>query len=285
MEQTDFYTAALQKAAEASRRSIREEAGDYYENGLLFCGKCRTKKEHVISCGAFTKPVRCLCECAQKKREEEERERLRQIAAERLLERRRACFFTPRLCECTFSNSDGDTGTAGRAALRYAEAFSSIRGMEALNGLLLYGPVGSGKSYLAAAVANRLLDDGYRVRMTGFSRLVNELGASFSGRQERLDELNDSDLLIIDDLAAERETEYMNEVVLQVIDMRATSKKPLIVTTNLTAEKLKNPETEAKRRVYSRLLSRCMPVPVNGPDRRRRQLAEHYSDMQAMLQL
>ncbi len=132
MEQTDFYTAALQKAAEASRRSIREEAGDYYENGLLFCGKCRTKKEHVISCGAFTKPVRCLCECAQKKREEEERERLRQIAAERLLERRRACFFTPRLCECTFSNSDGDTGTAGRAALRYAEAFSSIRGMEAL---------------------------------------------------------------------------------------------------------------------------------------------------------
>ena len=72
------------------------------------------------------------------------------------------------------------------------------------------------------------------VRMTNFSAMLNDLTASFEGRNEYIERLCRFPLLILDDFGMERGTEYGLEQVYNVIDSRYRSRKPLIVTTNLS---------------------------------------------------
>ena len=73
---------------------------------------------------------------------------------------------------------------------------------------------------------------------------------------------------IIDDLGVERNTEYAMEQMFTVIDSRYRSKKPLIVTTNLKLEEIKNPPDLAHARIYDRILERCAPVIFSGKNSR-----------------
>ena len=78
--------------------------------------------------------------------------------------------------------------------------------------------------------------------MTNFSRILNTLtGMHFEDRNQFIDSLNQYSLLIIDDLGIERNSEFALEQVFNVIDSRYRSKKPLIVTTNLTLQELNTP--------------------------------------------
>ena len=102
------------------------------------------------------------------------------------------------------------------------------------------------------------------VRMTNFALILNDLAASFEGRNEYISRLCRYPLLILDDFGMERGTEYGLEQVFNVIDSRYRSGKPLIVTTNLTLDDLHNPEDTAHSRIYDRLLSMCVPVRFTG---------------------
>ena len=98
------------------------------------------------------------------------------------------------------------------------------------------------------------------VHMTNFALILNDLAASFEGHNEYISRLCRYPLLILDDFGMERGTEYGLEQVFNVIDSRYRSGKPLIVTTNLTLDDLRNPEDTAHSRIYDRLLSMCVPV-------------------------
>ena len=76
-------------------------------------------------------------------------------------------------------------------------------------------------------------------------------------------------MLIIDDFGMERGTEYGLEQVYNVIDSRYRSRKPLIVTTNLTLDSLQNPLDTAHARIYDRLLEMCAPILFTGENFRR----------------
>jgi DNA replication protein DnaC len=97
--------------------------------------------------------------------------------------------------------------------------------------------------------------------------------------------LNDFDLLIIDDLGAERKSEYMQETVFNIIDSRYRSGLPFIITTNLTADEIKKPQEVSFQRIYDRILERCFPVEVTGQSRRRQALKDTHADVKAMLGL
>lgn len=92
-------------------------------------------------------------------------------------------------------------------------------------------------------------------------------------RNKYLERLNDHNLLIIDDLGIERDTEYALEQVYNIIDTRYKSGKPLIITTNLTLEELKNPIDVAHKRIYDRVLGMCVPVMFNGSNFRNQEAA------------
>ena len=131
-------------------------------------------------------------------------------------------------------------------------------------GLLLWGDVGTGKSFFAGCIANALLEKGIPVLMTNFSRILNTLTGMYSDdRNQFIDSLNKYSLLIIDDLGIERGTEFSLEQVFNVIDSRYRSKKPMIVTTNLTLDELKHPVDLAHARIYDRILERCVPLKIN----------------------
>ncbi len=137
-------------------------------------------------------------------------------------------------------------------------------------GYLLWGSVGTGKSYLAGCIANALMEQEIPVCMTNFAAILNDLAASFAGRNEYISRLCSFPLLIIDDFGMERGTEYGLEQVYNVIDSRYRSGKPLIVTTNLTLEELQHPEDTAHARIYDRLLDMCAPVCFTGENFRRK---------------
>ena len=81
------------------------------------------------------------------------------------------------------------------------------KGEREASGLLLWGGVGTGKTYMAGCIANALLDKGVTVMMTNFSRVLSDLPGMFSGNRY-IDSFNRFRLLIIDDFGAERSSEF-----------------------------------------------------------------------------
>ena len=96
--------------------------------------------------------------------------------------------------------------------------------------------------------------------------------------------MNQADLLIIDDLGAERETSYALERVYNVIDSRYRANKPMLLTTNLGVEELKNSDNIQYRRTYDRILEICYPVEFTGPSWRRKEAGTRYNEMLKLLE-
>ena len=149
----------------------------------------------------------------------------------------------------------------------YVERWEQIK--EENHGLILWGNVGTGKSYFAGCIANALMEREVSVCMTNFALILNDLAASFKDRNEYISRLCSFPLLILDDFGMERGTEYGLEQVYNVIDSRYRCGKPLIVTTNLTLEELQNPEDTPHARIYDRLSEMCTPVRFTGENFRK----------------
>ena len=150
---------------------------------------------------------------------------------------------------------------------------------------MIFGGVGTGKTFITACIANALMEKGRPCLVTNFPRIVNSLQNDFDHRQEKIDRLNDCDLLVIDDFAVERQSEYVQEIIYTVIDSRYRMKCPLIITTNLTAQEIANATDVRKDRIYSRLKEMTIPIEAKGVDRRRGILSRNYMEMAELLGL
>ena len=279
MDVNAMVSALEARAAEA----IKAEEGDYIgDDGLLYCHKCHTKKQTEVNIlGTIRRPM-CLCKCQAEKRAAEEEEYKRREFEQKVNEMRRKGFPEAEMRNWTFSNDDLTNEKITKAAQRYVDNFSELR--KSGKGLLLYGNTGTGKTYTACEIANALIDKGYPVLVTNFARILNTLQGTFE-KQEYIDSFNSYQLLVIDDLGIERDTAYAKEQVFNIIDSRCRSVLPMVITTNLTMEKIKNPEDIENRRIYDRILERCFPIEVGGSSRRRKAVREDYDDMKNLLGL
>ena len=238
-------------------------------DGLLHCKTCHGLRQTVIPAPGGTRFLRprCLCPCQsaaekQRKAAEEKRERL-----ERIQRRKAHGLQDRRLYDCTFANDNRKTPGLTAKAKRYVEHWEDAARKNI--GLLLFGDVGTGKSFLAGCIANALLEQDVPVLMTNFPTILNRMTGLFgSERADFLASLNAYDLLILDDLGAERGTVYALEQVFAVIDARYRSRKPLVVTTNLTLDALKHPDDLSHARIYDRILEICAPILFGGENLR-----------------
>ena len=278
------FNKILDNIEKNASQNTQKNEDDYIDDeGLLVCGRCHTRKQIVAELfGEIRKPY-CLCKCASEKLKAEEEKMKKIDLMIRIKNLRKAGFPDGEMTDYTFKNDDRANEKLSSIAKRYVENFARM--FEDGKGLIFYGNVGSGKTFISACIANALIDKGHPCMVTNFARLVNTLGNKFEGKQDYLDGLNRFSLLIIDDLAAERDTEYMNEIIYNIIDSRYRSRKPLIVTTNLNLEELTNPTDIKKQRVYSRLLEMCLPVEVKGENRRLRKTTNNYLEYKELLGL
>ena len=145
-------------------------------------------------------------------------------------------------------------------------------------GILIYGGYGTGKTYLAVSIVRILtLLRGYSVRFIEFSHLLAELQSTFNAPQQEksriMNQLIQTDCLVIDELGEGRQTEWTQSVLEELITKRYNASGCTLITTNYDPRLSKRNEANHLEerigaRIYSRLQQMCTPVPLFGSDYR-----------------
>lgn len=265
----DVVPAIERIAAQAEKNASQSFCDDYVgKNGLLYCGKCHTRKQSRIYSPLHNEYmiVHVLCQCEQELRKKEAAERELREKQAQIRRMKGTCIHDRALLECTFERDDGTLPQLSKAK-KYVETWPDRKAEN--DGLLLWGGVGTGKTFFAACIANALIEEGVAVLMTNFSKILNKLTGLYSDEKNTfISDLMKYSLLVIDDFGIERNTEYAIEQVFNIIDERYKARLPLIITTNLSLNILKNPEDIAHQRIYDRIFSMCIPISFQGNNHR-----------------
>ena len=270
---------ALQNTVSNILNSIPRDEDTYIgADGLEYCERCNTARQCRIELFGEVKTVPCICKCMAEARELEEKQKREAKERRRL---REVAFYEVGMLQKTFETDDKTRADISKALMNYVEHFDEFRATG--KGLLLYGQPGTGKTFFAACVVNALINKCKPCLMTNFSRLTNTISGMWEGKQQYIDSLTKFSLVAIDDLGVERDTTYMNENVMAIIDSLYTAKVPIIITSNYTPAQLVEETDLRRKRVYDRLLERCHPIAITGESRRKTIGREDYKKTKDIL--
>ena len=152
-------------------------------------------------------------------------------------------------------------------------------------GLLLYGSPGNGKTYTVACIANCLIEKMLPVICVNADSLLNRIKDTYKKWGKEVEEdvlrgLDNADLLIIDDLGTEQDTEWTRTKIYNILDSRYRNGLPLIITTNLSLMELKN---RYEKRTYYRILEMCTPILNDGKNIREEKAKEKTEILKELL--
>jgi DNA replication protein DnaC len=155
-----------------------------------------------------------------------------------------------------------------RSVRRYVRAIED--NLASGRGLWIQGDVGTGKTTLAMLVSKAALDTGRSVAIYSLPRLLNLLRESMDSQEGKLDfmdRLTAVDLLHIDDLGAENQTDWVLEQLYSIVNARYEAERAIVATTNLMPDELSE---RLGARTVSRLVEICGDlIPLYGEDKRR----------------
>lgn len=230
------------------------------------CPHCGAQLEvrYVVLAGRRTfcgwKP--CGCPGAVAERDERSRLEARAKAEEAAAKRRRAyerAGIKPRFMT---------------AASPMAEGIAAK--VEQGRGAYICGPVGTGKTHLASAVARLLVDGGTSVRVTDMLGVLAAIKGTYGGDGTEdgvLSRLSRVGCLVLDDLGKESPTDWTLGQVFRIVNDRYENMRPVIVTTqygkgDLIRRLAKNGDEETAVAIVSRLAEMCDKYELQGRDRR-----------------
>lgn len=241
---------------------------EYIKDGHAYCKVCHERKDgDVMEFFGNKMILRVACKC-DREIEKQKKRREKQMEIERL---KRTCFNSMREWSYTFENYQGEENQSLMIAKNFVEDYEKMKKENI--GLLFYGSVGSGKTYLACSIANSLIEQ-YQisVKIRNFAQIINELQkSSFDfDKNAYIESLVNISVLILDDLGIERDTSYAKEQVYNIVNSRYLKQKPTIFTTNLSYDTIQNCKDSVEyQRIYSRIIEMCIPVMVVGEDFRK----------------
>lgn len=274
--------------AEIGERKIMLARGE--EPEPIICRFCGKKMPFTLigdeNLAFYQPPPKCDCKKAkayweiyekrmkeidEQCREIEEKER-RRFEVERLLAN---SYLGRRFMDRTFDTFivNDKNREAYNKALDYAKNFEeySKQGI----GLFFVGPVGTGKTHLAAAIANYLIKEKViPVKFGNITMLLSEIKATYDEdakmrENEVIYTLSNVALLVIDDLGKEKTTEWTNQILYTIVNNRYENYKPVVVTTNLSIQDL---EEKLGQATMSRIIEMCRGIKMEGVDFRRAKL-------------
>lgn len=159
--------------------------------------------------------------------------------------------------------------------LKYSACFN--KALEENIGIMLTGPIGTGKTFYASCIANAIQDELNKTvlsfNLSGYLRKIQDqfAGSGINEEARLLQAVKEVDLLIIDDLGSERLTEWGIEKVYNLIDERYRAKKPIIITTNMNKLELEEHlELNGTNKILDRIISMTHPIALTGESRRKK---------------
>ncbi len=221
------------------------------------CPLCHDTYWQSIDVDGVERVVRCEC--------------WRGDVAARLLAEAR---IPPRFARAELGNFEHDMNTQRQAwqkATAFVEAFPVVD-----RGLLLFGPHGVGKTHLAVGILKACVrSKGARAFFFETRELLRLVRDTYNRSVEEtemeiLAPLLDADLLVLDDLGAERTSDWVQETLGLVVNTRYNARRPTIFTSNL----IDLPDNTDPRsfifqlgaRTRSRLIEMCDWVEIQGAD-------------------
>ncbi len=145
--------------------------------------------------------------------------------------------------------------------------------LDAGDGLWLHGSVGTGKTTLAMLVSKHAIEAGRSVAIYSLPSLLARIRATFDdgdkgalSQVELVARLTNVDLLHVDDVGAEKTSEWVLEQFYEIVNARYEAERSMLITTNLDHGAL---VAQIGERTTSRLAEMCEVLPLNGPDARR----------------
>lgn len=148
-----------------------------------------------------------------------------------------------------------------------------------IKGLFLYGEKGTGKTKLAAIIANERAGAGKPVLFASVPDLMADIRASFAsgGTSERVQAVKETPFLVLDDLGAEKMTEWVGEQLFCIVNHRYNEQLPTVVTSNYSPTQIIRHMATVDRggnviddmqgqRIMSRIYGMCERVEVRGAD-------------------
>ena len=142
------------------------------------------------------------------------------------------------------------------------------------NSIFIYGKTGLGKTHLSLAVAIVVLQKGYSVIYDSVINILDKIEEehfSYGHKREMLNLVLNTDLLIIDDLGTENGTNFYDSTVYNIISTRLNSRKPVIISTNLDINEIREKYDE---RITSRITTQYAVIEFRGKDIRHQKKEE-----------
>lgn len=273
----------------ALRKQVRKAVDYIGENGLLICGVCgkprqtylevpNPDKDHLAKLLTAT-----TCDCEKEQERKEAERKLAMDNHDRIMKYRGLSLLDEKFKNVSFDILQRTKFNEKNLKLcvRYAERFNEMRDKN--QGMIFWGDVGTGKSYAAAAIANYLLGKVVPVIMVSFVEILKNIESKKMTQDEIITLVNSAQLVIFDDLGAERSSDFAVEKIYSIVDARYRRKLPMIVTTNLTMEQMKEETDTRYQRIYDRIFEICYPMQFTGPSWRRVEGNKRYVAMESLL--
>lgn len=132
-------------------------------------------------------------------------------------------------------------------------------------GIFLFGDTGRGKTYTLYAINKRFREIGMQSKIENWVELLLELRERTQYLRDAINELVNTNILMIDDLGSERQTEWSQEILYTIINIAYEREKKLFIATNLSLDEF---TLRYGDRIFSRLMEMCEPYELKGKDRR-----------------